>query len=57
VIPPDMDYNEMKGLSQEVREKLLKIKPYTLGQTSRISGITPAAITILTIYLKKMGCI
>jgi len=57
VIPPDMDYNEIKGLSQEVREKLLKIKPYTLGQTSRISGITPAAITILTIYLKKMGCI
>ncbi len=57
VIPPDMDYNEMKGLSQEVREKLLKIKPYTLGQTSRIPGITPAAITILTIYLKKMGCI
>ncbi len=57
VIPPDMDYNEMKGLSQEVREKLLKIKPHTLGQTSRISGITPAAITILTIYLKKMGCI
>ena len=57
VIPPNMDYNEIKGLSQEVREKLLKIKPYTLGQTSRISGITPAAITILTIYLKKMGCI
>ncbi len=57
VIPPELDYNEIKGLSREVREKLLKIKPHTLGQTSRISGITPAAITILTIYLKKMGCI
>jgi len=57
VIPPEMDYNEIKGLSREVREKLLRIKPYTLGQTSRISGITPAAISILMIYLKKMGCI
>lgn len=57
VIPPELDYNEIKGLTQEVREKLLKIKPYTLGQTSRISGMTPAAISILMIYLKKMGCI
>ena len=57
VIPPELDYNEIKGLSQEVREKLLKIKPYTLGQTSRISGMTPAAISILMIYLKKLGCI
>jgi tRNA uridine 5-carboxymethylaminomethyl modification enzyme len=55
VIPPDLDYGEIPGLSREVREKLVKIRPYTLGQTSRISGITPAAISILTIYLKKMG--
>ncbi len=55
VIPPDLDYREIPGLSREVREKLVKIRPYTLGQTSRISGITPAAISILTIYLKKMG--
>jgi tRNA uridine 5-carboxymethylaminomethyl modification enzyme len=55
VIPSDLDYSEIPGLSSEVREKLIKIKPYTLGQTSRISGITPAAISILTIYLKKMG--
>ena len=57
VIPPDLDYSEIPELSREVREKLIKIRPYTLGQTSRISGITPAAISILTIYLKKMGCI
>ena len=55
VIPPDLDYSEIPGLSREVREKLLKVRPYTLGQTSRISGITPAAISILTIYLKKVG--
>lgn len=55
IIPPDLDYSEIPGLSREVREKLIKIRPYTLGQTSRISGITPAAISILTIYLKKMG--
>lgn len=55
VIPPELDYSEIPGLSQEVREKLIKIRPYTLGQTSRISGVTPAAISILTVYLKKMG--
>jgi tRNA uridine 5-carboxymethylaminomethyl modification enzyme len=55
VIPPDLEYSEIPGFSREVREKLIKIKPYTLGQASRISGITPAAISILTIYLKKMG--
>ena len=57
VIPPDLDYGEIPGLSREVREKLVKIRPYTLGQASRISGITPAAISILTIYLKKRGCL
>ena len=57
VLPPDLDYGEIPELSREVREKLVKIRPYTLGQTSRISGITPAAISILTIYLKKMGCL
>jgi len=57
VIPPELDYSEIPELSREVREKLIKIRPYTLGQTSRISGITPAAIAILTIYLKKMGCL
>jgi tRNA uridine 5-carboxymethylaminomethyl modification enzyme len=57
VIPPELDYNEIAGLSHEVREKLLTIRPSTLGQTSRISGITPAALSILMIYLKKIGCL
>jgi tRNA uridine 5-carboxymethylaminomethyl modification enzyme len=57
VLPAELDYNEVPGLSQEAREKLVKIRPYTLGQTSRISGITPAAISILMIYLKKIGCL
>jgi len=57
VIPPELDYNKIAGLSHEVREKLLTIRPYTLGQTSRISGITPAALSILIIYLKKLGCL
>jgi tRNA uridine 5-carboxymethylaminomethyl modification enzyme len=57
VIPPELDYDKIAGLSHEVREKLLTIRPYTLGQTSRISGITPAALSILMIYLKKTGCL
>ncbi len=57
IIPPDLDYNEIPGLSQEVREKLVRIKPFTFGQVSRISGITPAALSILMIYLKKIGCL
>jgi tRNA uridine 5-carboxymethylaminomethyl modification enzyme len=55
LMPPDFPYEEMKGLSREVREKLIRIRPYTFGQTSRISGITPAALSILMIYLKKAG--
>jgi tRNA uridine 5-carboxymethylaminomethyl modification enzyme len=57
VIPPELDYNKIAGLSNEVREKLLTIRPYTLGQSSRISGITPAALSIVMIYLKKIGCL
>ncbi len=51
-IPADMDYASVSGLSTEVREKLIKFKPDTLGQASRIPGITPAGITILSIALK-----
>jgi len=54
-IPLDLDYNEIHSLSREIREKLLRFKPINLGQASRISGITPAAITILMVYLKKKG--
>jgi len=52
-IPTNIDYSKITGLSTEVKEKLNKIKPYSLGQASRISGITPSAISILMIYLKK----
>jgi tRNA uridine 5-carboxymethylaminomethyl modification enzyme len=52
-LPPDIDYYSMIGLSNEVKEKLTNIKPASLGQAGRISGITPAALIILQIYLKK----
>jgi tRNA uridine 5-carboxymethylaminomethyl modification enzyme len=54
-IPPGFDYTNAHGLSNELREKLSAIRPISLGQASRISGITPAAISILMIYLKKGG--
>lgn len=52
-IPEDFDYGALSGLSAEVREKLLKFRPDTLGQASRIQGITPAAISILAVALKS----
>lgn len=52
-LPEDLDYSAMHGLSREVREKLTSVRPRTLGQASRISGITPAAISLLSVYLKK----
>ena len=52
-IPADIDYGSVKSLTTEVREKLLKNRPDTLGQASRIPGVTPAAISILSIALKS----
>jgi len=52
-LPEDLDYSDITGLSREVREKLTRIKPRSLGQASRISGITPAAISLLSVYLRK----
>ncbi|WP_274937914.1 hypothetical protein, partial [Francisella tularensis] len=46
-----------KGVSNEVLQNLTEQKPTTLGEESRIPGITPAAISLLTIYMKKTGCI
>ncbi|PKF77130.1 tRNA uridine-5-carboxymethylaminomethyl(34) synthesis enzyme MnmG [Vibrio sp. vnigr-6D03] len=54
-IPSDFDYSTVKGLSNEVVAKLSDAKPLTIGIASRISGITPAAISILLVYLKKSG--
>ena len=52
-IPATLEVKKIPGLSNELKQKLLKIKPETIGQASRISGITPAAISILMIYIKK----
>lgn len=52
-IPEDFDYALVKGLSNEVTQKLTQAKPVTLGQASRIPGVTPAAISLLIIHLKK----
>uniref|UniRef100_A0A7C3WG43 tRNA uridine 5-carboxymethylaminomethyl modification enzyme MnmG n=1 Tax=Fundidesulfovibrio putealis TaxID=270496 RepID=A0A7C3WG43_9BACT len=54
-LPPDVEYQGVAGLSREVVEKLGAARPRTLGQASRISGITPAALSCLEIHLKKTG--
>ncbi|MCL9782954.1 tRNA uridine-5-carboxymethylaminomethyl(34) synthesis enzyme MnmG [Vibrio sp. S4M6] len=54
-LPMDLDYQTVKGLSNEVVSKLTEAKPETIGIASRISGITPAAISILLVHLKKQG--
>lgn len=54
-LPPDFDYNKVSGLSNEVRQKLLAQRPASLGQASRIPGITPAAISLLLVHLKKQS--
>ena len=52
-LPPDLDYAEVRGLSREVREKLNRHQPRTLGQAGRIPGVTPAAISLLLVHLKR----
>jgi tRNA uridine 5-carboxymethylaminomethyl modification enzyme len=52
-LPPDLDYGHVKGLSTEVQQKLNRHRPQTLGQASRISGVTPAAISLLLVHLKR----
>jgi tRNA uridine 5-carboxymethylaminomethyl modification enzyme len=54
-IPEHFDYAEVPGLSNEVRQKLAEVRPLTLGQASRISGVTPAALAILMVHLKRWG--
>ncbi|MEQ9146183.1 MAG: tRNA uridine-5-carboxymethylaminomethyl(34) synthesis enzyme MnmG [Parvibaculaceae bacterium] len=53
VIPADLDYADVPGLSEEVKQKLAKGRPVTLGQASRIEGVTPAAMTTLLLYVKR----
>ena len=52
-LPDDIDYNKVKGLSAEVQQKLNQHKPETVGQASRISGVTPAAVALLMVHLKR----
>ena len=52
-IPNDLDFNQVSGLSFEIRQKLTQFCPQTLGQANRISGVTPVAISILMVYLRK----
>ena len=54
-LPNDLDYSNVRGLSNEVREKLQNAKPQSLGQAARISGVTPAAVSLLLVHLKRTG--
>ena len=56
-IPPQFDYASVRGLSNEVRAKLISHRPDTLGQAQRISGVTPAAVSLLMVHLKKIGAL
>jgi len=52
-IPEDIDYNQIKNIASEARQKLQEVRPTSIGQALRISGVNPADISILMVYLKK----
>jgi tRNA uridine 5-carboxymethylaminomethyl modification enzyme len=54
-LPPDLDYARVGGLSHELRERLSQIRPLTLGQASRVEGVTPGALTALLAHVKRHG--
>ena len=56
-LPDDLDYSSVRGLSHEVRQKLQSSRPFTLGQASRIPGVTPAAVSLLLVHLKRGGAL
>ena len=53
VLPADLDYATLAGLSHEVRQQLMQVRPATIGQAGRVPGVTPAAVSILLVHLKK----
>ncbi|GGJ03456.1 tRNA uridine-5-carboxymethylaminomethyl(34) synthesis enzyme MnmG [Halopseudomonas pertucinogena] len=57
LLPADLDYLALNGLSKEISQKLASIRPQTLGQASRIPGVTPAAVSLLLIHLKKRNAL
>jgi tRNA uridine 5-carboxymethylaminomethyl modification enzyme len=54
-IPEWFDYGSVSGLSREMQEKLLKVRPRTLGHASRIPGVTPAAVSLVNVYIEIQG--
>jgi tRNA uridine 5-carboxymethylaminomethyl modification enzyme len=52
-LPASLDYTQVRGLSKEVQQKLNAARPETLGQAGRISGITPAAVSLLLVHIKR----
>jgi tRNA uridine 5-carboxymethylaminomethyl modification enzyme len=54
-LPDDIDYGQVRGLSNEVRQRLKEIRPATIGQAARVPGITPAAVSLLLVHLKRHG--
>jgi tRNA uridine 5-carboxymethylaminomethyl modification enzyme len=54
LIPDGLDYRAVPGLSTEIRERLIELRPRSLGQASRIPGVTPAAISILTVWCHRV---
>jgi tRNA uridine 5-carboxymethylaminomethyl modification enzyme len=54
-IPGDLDYAAVRGLSREVQQKLAEHRPETVGQAARIQGVTPAAISLLLVHIKRRG--
>jgi tRNA uridine 5-carboxymethylaminomethyl modification enzyme len=55
LLPPDLDYTQVNGVSREIQEKLRQVRPRNFGQAGRISGVTPAALSCIAIHLRKHG--
>src|SRR5690606_5184679 len=56
-LPDDLDYVQVRGLSTEVRQRLNEVRPATVGQASRVPGVTPAAISLLLVHLKRHSAV